>query len=46
MPAWDLAGTALDLLSMQEERVSGRRDKMKRSIAGMSPRHADGGLWS
>lgn len=44
MPAWDLAGTALDLLSMQEERVSGRRDKMGRSIAGMSPRHADGRL--
>ena len=44
MPAWDLAGTALDLLNMQEERVSERRDKMGRFIAGMSPRHADGRL--
>ena len=44
MPAWDLAGTAFDLLTMQEERVSGRRDKMGRSIAGMSPRHEDGRL--
>ena len=44
MPAWDFAGTAFDLLTMQEERVSGRRDKMGRSIASMSPRHEDGRL--
>ena len=43
-PAWDLAGTTLDLLTMQEERVSGRRDRMGRSVASMSPRHADGRL--
>ena len=44
MPAWDLAGTTLDLLTMHEERVSGRRDHMGRSVASMSPRHADGRL--
>ena len=44
MPAWDLVGTAFDLLTMQEERVSGCRDPMGRSVARMSPRHADGRL--
>ena len=44
MPAWDLAGTTFDLLTMHEERISGRRDRMGRSVAGMSPRHADGRL--
>ena len=44
MPAWDLAGTMFDLLTMHEERVSGRRDHMGRSIASMSPRHTDGRL--
>lgn len=44
MPAWDLAGTTFDLLTMHEERVSGRRDRMGRSVASMSPRHADGRL--
>ena len=44
MPAWDLAGTTLDLLTMHEERVSGCRDHMGRSVASMSPRHADGRL--
>ena len=33
MPAWDLAGTMFDLLTMHEERVSGCRDHMGRSIA-------------
>jgi hypothetical protein len=44
MPAWDLAGTTFDLLTMHEERIAGRRDRMGRSVAGMSPRHADGRL--
>ena len=44
MPAWDLAGTTFDLLTMHEERISGRRDRMGRSVASMSPRHADGRL--
>ena len=29
---------------MHEERISGRRDRMGRSVASMSPRHADGRL--
>ena len=44
MPAWDLVGTAFDLLTMQEERVSQRRDAMGRALASMSPRQADGRL--
>ena len=44
MPAWDLAGTMFDLLTMHEERVSGCRDHMGRSVATMSPRHRDGRL--
>ena len=44
MPAWDLAGTTFDLLTMHEERISRRRDRMGRSVASMSPRHADGRL--
>ena len=44
MPAWDLAGTMFDLLTMHEELVSGCRDHMGRSIATMSPRHTDGRL--
>ena len=41
-PAWDIAGTTLELLTMHEERVSERRDWMGRSVASMSPRHSDG----
>lgn len=44
MPAWDLVGTAFDLLTMQEERASQRRDAMGRALASMSPRQADGRL--
>lgn len=43
-PAWDIAGTMLELLTMHEERVSERRDWMGRAVASMSPRSADGRL--
>ena len=44
MPAWDLAGTVFDLLTMNEETWSPQRDSMGRSVASMSPRNADGRL--
>ena len=44
MPAWDILGTMIDLLTMEEERAFGLRDKMGRSVASMSPRQEDGRL--
>jgi hypothetical protein len=38
MPAWDLAGTIFDLLTIGEERRSSQRDHLGRSVAAMSPR--------
>ena len=44
MPAWDLAGTMFDLLTMGEEHRSSQRDLFGRSVAAMSPRAGDGRL--
>ena len=44
MPAWDLAGTMFDLLTMGEEHRSSKRDLFGRSVAAMSPRAGDGRL--